>query len=105
MRITLNELRTLIRSEVRKTLIENAIRNRTPKEIENDAKNYVKELQGSTYFANMTPKGWESHFRKMGTEYKDSLYRQRVYSHLSDEDLIAIALELLKSSSGHSSPG
>jgi len=101
MRITLNELRTLIRSEVRKTLIENAIRNRTPEEIEN----YVKKLRGSGYFANMTPEGWARHFEEMGTEYKDELFRQRVYSHLSDEDLKAIALELLKSSSGHSSPG
>jgi hypothetical protein len=87
MRITLNELRTLIRSEVRKTLIENAIRNRTPEEIEN----FAKELQGSKKFINMSPRGWASYFREMGTNYTDSLFRQRIHPDWLDKDLIALA--------------
>jgi hypothetical protein len=87
MRITLNELRTLIRSEVRKTLIENAIRNRTPEEIEN----YAAALRGRENFVNMTPLQWASHFREMGTMHKDTLFRKQVYRDLSDEDLIALA--------------
>jgi len=90
MRITLNELRTLIRSEVRKTLIENAIPNRTPED-EARIENYAGELQGSEKFKNMSPLEWASHFREMGTTYKDTLFRQRVYSDLSNEDLIALA--------------
>ena len=118
MRITLNELRTLIRSEVRKTLIENAIRDLMPEEIQEIQKinnaileetfeeiqkieNYADDLKGSKKFKNMSLREWARHFLHMGTIHKGSLFRDRMYRDrdnksrdLSDEDLIALALVL-----------